>query len=181
MKKGNYRNQKVTRKKAHQLGLYHRASHIWIFRRKKGKMQVLLQQRSAKSEVFPSCLDISSAGHVRAGESYEDAAMRELKEELGLDVNFDDLKSVGYRKIVWDGISHGLSYHDRHISKIFLLFKDVNEKTLHLDKNEVVFVKWMDWKEYVEGVRHNTIVHDIQIEELDMLENLLKQRATSLG
>jgi isopentenyldiphosphate isomerase len=35
---------------------------------------------------FPGKLDISAAGHVRAGERYDDAARRELQEELRVEV-----------------------------------------------------------------------------------------------
>ena len=172
---GSVTGEIVTRDQAHQKGLFHRASHMWIFRKKNGKYQVLLQERSATSEVFPSCFDISSAGHVLAGENYEQAAIREIKEELGLDICNSDLQMVGYRKIIWDGTSHGLPYHDRHISKIFILFKDVDENEFHIDTNEVEFLKWMDWKDCIQGVQNNTIVHDIEMEEIEMLEAYLNR------
>jgi 16S rRNA (adenine1518-N6/adenine1519-N6)-dimethyltransferase len=45
--------------------------------------QLLIQERGEK--VFTPCrLDFSVAGHVDEGESYEEAALRELQEELGM-------------------------------------------------------------------------------------------------
>ena len=61
--------------------LPHRIVHILIFNRK-GEM--LLQKRSGSCRFCPGFWSTSAAGHVQSGESYEAAAKRELKEELGL-------------------------------------------------------------------------------------------------
>lgn len=47
--------------------------HVWIPRRTKHK------------KLFPLCLDASVGGHVMAGENYQQAFERELKEELNID------------------------------------------------------------------------------------------------
>ncbi len=44
--------------------------------------RVYLQKRSANKHLYPGRWDLSATGHVRAGESREDAALRELREEL---------------------------------------------------------------------------------------------------
>lgn len=61
-------------------GLIRRAARVYVFN-KSG--QLLVQRRSAKV-AKPLLLDQSAAGHVDEGESYEEAAKRELFEELGL-------------------------------------------------------------------------------------------------
>src|SRR3989338_6629550 len=66
---------------AHQRGLWHRMSGIYLTN-SEGKL--LLQKRSATKDVFPNLWTQSVGGHVDAGESYETAALRELKEELGI-------------------------------------------------------------------------------------------------
>lgn len=48
------------------------------------KRELLLQKRSILKDAFPGAWDISSAGHVDAGEKCDDAAARELTEELGV-------------------------------------------------------------------------------------------------
>lgn len=63
-------------------GLLHRAVAV-IVTRSNGK--VLLQQRSKRDGWHPGLWTISSTGHVKKGESYGEAAKRELFEELGLD------------------------------------------------------------------------------------------------
>jgi len=70
------------RSTAHQLGLQHRGVHVFLFTRD-GKL--LVQKRSADRAAYPSMLDCSVSEHVKAGESYLEAAMRGIKEEMGLD------------------------------------------------------------------------------------------------
>ena len=45
---------------------------------------ILLQRRSMAKDLFPGWWDISVGGHVDAGESYDEAVVRELREELGI-------------------------------------------------------------------------------------------------
>lgn len=45
---------------------------------------LLIAKRSFRKKSFPGMLDASVVGNVRAGESYEQAAERELREELGV-------------------------------------------------------------------------------------------------
>jgi isopentenyldiphosphate isomerase len=66
----------MARSEAHQKGLFHRIAVIYV---ENAKGQILVQVRKKNS-----LLDHSSAGHVDPGESYADAARRELAEELGI-------------------------------------------------------------------------------------------------
>lgn len=66
---------------AHQLGLQHRGVHIFLFT-PDGRM--LVQKRSKDRAQYPSALDCSISEHVKAGESYFEAAVRGMKEEMGV-------------------------------------------------------------------------------------------------
>ena len=76
---------------AHEDGNFHRTAHVWIMNDKK---ELLLQKRSATKKSHPNCWDISGAGHIRAGESVIAGAIRELKEELGIEVNEKELQYI---------------------------------------------------------------------------------------
>lgn len=65
----------------HRRGLRHRAAHVLVF---DGQGRLYLQLRSASKDTHPGKWTTSASGHVDPGESYEQAAARELKEELGL-------------------------------------------------------------------------------------------------
>jgi isopentenyl-diphosphate Delta-isomerase len=70
------------RSTVHKVGLQHRGVHVFLFTTD-GKM--LVQKRSADRASSPSMLDCSVSEHVKAGESYREAAIRGMKEELGLE------------------------------------------------------------------------------------------------
>jgi isopentenyl-diphosphate delta-isomerase type 1 len=65
----------------HQRGLKHRAAHVLVF---DGQGRLYLQLRSAAKDTHPGKWTTSASGHLDPGESYEQAAARELREELGL-------------------------------------------------------------------------------------------------
>jgi isopentenyldiphosphate isomerase len=69
------------REAVHRLGLMHRAVHILVFN---AAGQVFLQKRSMKKDRQPGLWDSSASGHVEAGEDYDACAVRELREEIGL-------------------------------------------------------------------------------------------------
>lgn len=71
----------ATRGEAYQKGLWHRIVVIFIFN---NQGQIFIQKRSPKLISQPGKWDHSVAGHVDAGESSQDAACRELLEELGI-------------------------------------------------------------------------------------------------
>lgn len=61
---------------------------------KNDKHEILVPKRSANRKIFPNCYDFSVGGHVNSGEEYEEAAYRELEEELG--IKNVELKEVAY-------------------------------------------------------------------------------------
>ena len=70
----------ASRVEVHQRNLKHRAVHILVFNNS-GK--IFLQKRSSSKDRYPGVWDSSASGHLDAGEKYDVAAIRELKEELG--------------------------------------------------------------------------------------------------
>jgi isopentenyldiphosphate isomerase len=60
----------------------HRAVMFFVFDEEE---RVFVNQRSDSKDVYPSYWSIAFGGHVLAGESYDAAARREIKEEVGLD------------------------------------------------------------------------------------------------
>ncbi len=77
-----------TRGEVHKRKLLHRAVHIFVIN-SRGK--IYLQQRSHLKDVSPLKWDSSAAGHLDAGESYAASAIRELNEEIGIEVTATEL------------------------------------------------------------------------------------------
>ncbi len=65
----------------HDKSLIHRAIGIIITN---DKGEILLQKRSKYKDLQPGKYTISVSGHVTRGQTYEDAATREMNEELGI-------------------------------------------------------------------------------------------------
>lgn len=72
----------ATKQEAWRDGLIHRVVRISIL---DSDGRLLVQKRSLQKELFPGRWDNSAAGHVDVGETYEQAALRELHEELGIE------------------------------------------------------------------------------------------------
>ena len=187
---GNPTGKTVEREIAHQQGILHRTAHVWILRKKENKIQILLQKRSEQKDSFPGCYDISSAGHIPAGDNYGQSAVRELKEELGIVVRKSELIDCGNRRFHFEEIFHGRLFKDNQVSKIFVLWKDLEEKDfVFVDMpgfnsgierhfvfvdHEVSEVKWLDFEKCYQDVKENKINHCIYIEELDIVKKYLR-------
>ncbi len=77
----------------HRDGLKHRAVHLFWWR-EDGLM--CWQRRSFAKDNCPGLLSSACAGHVDAGETYEQAAYRELQEELGVALPPGALTEIDY-------------------------------------------------------------------------------------
>lgn len=84
----------AARSEVHARGLWHRTFQCWIYKRVEGVTYLLFQLRHRDKDTFPGLLDISSAGHLAAGERPEDG-VRELYEELGVEAEFASLVPCG--------------------------------------------------------------------------------------
>ena len=163
----------VDREMAHAQGIRHRTSHVWIMRPGSGGPEVLLQKRSQNKDSNPGCYDISSAGHIPAGCGYMESALRELKEELGIEASEDELHFCGKRTIDTEEFFHGKAFIDRQISSVFYMVRDVDPSGLALQKSEVEAVLWMPLSECKRRVAQNAMKHCIFLEELEMLPKRL--------
>ncbi|MGB2685845.1 MAG: NUDIX domain-containing protein [Olleya sp.] len=76
----------------HTKGYLHNTAHIWFYT---NDSKILLAQRAASKSIYPLLWDVSVAGHIDAGESIENGAIREIKEEIGLQIKPTDLEKIG--------------------------------------------------------------------------------------
>ena len=159
------------RTKVHEDGDLHRTSHVWIVRdNNKGGLDVLLQKRSESKDSNPGCYDISSAGHIPAGSGYLDSALRELKEELGIDAFSEELELRLIRRISYSDIFHGKLFKDNQVTRVYRIKRNnIDISKLELQKEEVEEVIWMEYEECINAVKNNTIKHCIYLEELERL------------
>jgi isopentenyl-diphosphate delta-isomerase len=81
----------AARSRAHREGLWHRAEQVFVFR---SDGRLLIQRRQVDKDICPGAWDLSTAEHLKPGESYHEGAVRGLREELGVDGHVR-LESVG--------------------------------------------------------------------------------------
>ena len=151
----------------HREGALHATAHIWVAREnEKSGYDILLQKRSARKDSHPGCYDISSAGHITAGDEVLTSALRELKEELGIEARSEQLQEIGIQYKNFEGEFYGKPFRDNQRSILFLYKEPIDIETLTLQEEEIASVMWMDYEEALQAVRENTIPHCIYEEEL---------------
>jgi isopentenyldiphosphate isomerase len=129
---GQPTGQAKPRAAIHLDGDWHLAFHCWILRR--DGQEVVLQRRSPLKDTYPGRWDAAAAGHWRFGESATEAA-REIAEELGIDVRFDDLVFRG-REASATSFPNGLT--DREFHEVYVLYDDRPLTAYRPDPVEVV-------------------------------------------
>jgi isopentenyldiphosphate isomerase len=128
---------KASREEVYDKLLMHRVSHILIFNDKK---ELLLQLRGKKVSYCPNHWVTSVGGHVRAGESYEEAALREYKEELGKTKKISFFKKECFTK---PGKDH---------KRFHTIFKTFDNGPFKIDKHDVEKVCFFSIKKIQEMV-----------------------------
>lgn len=151
---------------AHREGSLHPTAHIWIVRPNlKSGFDVLLQKRSARKDSYPGCYDISSAGHVAAGDDYLTTAVRELKEELGITAAPEELEPAGFHKVYAEAEFYGKPFRDAELSRMYVYRKPVDAAALTLQESEVESVAWMDYAECLRAIRGGSPANCINEDE----------------
>jgi len=130
--------RQAMRSVVHRQGLWHRGVHVFLFN-EQGEM--LIQKRSADRASSPSLLDCSVSEHVKAGESYLEAAMRGLKEEMG--VEEIEVKLLGKIQMEYGS-------NDNEISEVYE--GKLNGKQVQFDPVEISEVRFMSLDEIQAGI-----------------------------
>ncbi len=112
------------------------------------KGRVLIQKRSATKDLYPNCWDLSVGGHVPFGLNYEETAVKELKEELGISTTKDDLTFMG--EVLVDLPS---SKEFFHVFEYTLKPTD----TIHPMSEEVADVQWMPIEKIQKSMKDQTM------------------------
>jgi isopentenyldiphosphate isomerase len=126
------------RSEVHRLGLWHQTFHCWIYRREKERVYLLFQKRHPQKDTSPNKLDITSAGHLLAGEGPRDG-VRELEEELGLAVSYESLQHIG---VIRD-VSGEPGIVDREICHVYGYESDQPLEAYQIQQEELTGLLWI--------------------------------------
>lgn len=147
--KGEFTNQIESREECHKKGLWHKAVVVFII--SNDNQKVLLQQRSANKKLWPNLWDITAGGHVLTGEFGYQTVIRETKEEIGIDIDKNDLEFIG--GTVSENISGDII--NRHFNEFYIVHKDINIEDIVLQEEEVQDIKWFDKEEVIKKINNN--------------------------
>ncbi len=144
---GNPTGEVIARNQVHMRKTWHKSVHAYLINNKK---QILLQLRSKDKDIYPDVWDISMGGHISAGEDSLTTLYRELEEELGVFIKPVDAKYVFTNKEI---LQTG-SYISAEFVDIYLVNKDVCEKDIKLQKEEVGDFKFVSLFDFVKMIEH---------------------------
>lgn len=135
----------------HSKGYFHNTAHVWFYN---DKAEILLAQRSATKSICPLLWDISVAGHVDSGETIEHAAIRETREEIGIEIPENTLEKIG----VYDCFqSYANGIKDNEFHHTFIAKIDYTLNNLKLDTDEVAQVKFVSLPEFQELLKKSDL------------------------
>jgi len=140
------------RSEAHKQGLWHRIVVVLVFN---NRSQLYIQKRSPNADTSPNMWDHSAAGHVDEGEEPEQAAKRELNEELGIKANaLEFISSFKTQR----------EEKDKKLNRFWSIYRFSFDGSMTLQESEVSEGKFVDidWlkneidtnpKDYTDGLK----------------------------
>ena len=115
---------------------------------KNSKGRIWIPRRSSTKRIYPLCLDMSIGGHVKSGESYEEALKREVKEEIN--VNVDQVKCKFLKKLTpKDGVS------------AFMIVYEIHLENVDYNKEDFIEFFWLTPKEVLEKIKEDKAKSDL--------------------
>lgn len=130
----------MPRSEVHRRGLSNfRVINVFLVN-KEGKLWI--PRRAPNKRLFPNALDMSAAGHVESGESYEDAFARETLEEVRIDVT----------KVPWKHLFRATPHEDG-VSAFEQVYEIVIDQSPAYNPEDFTEAFWLTPEEVLERIR----------------------------
>ena len=102
----------------------------------------------------------TTGGHVKSGQTSKEAIIEEIKEELGIDINEDEVKLFKTYK------------YDDAFKDVFYIKKDIDINSLTYQEDEVEYVKYLTKDEILDLINNNGNIRKTNIDAfLDIINN----------
>ncbi len=123
------------------------------------KKQILISQRSGKKPIYPLKWECNG-GAVLAGETFTEGLVREIFEELGIELKEEDA-------IYFNSIKRKHSFKE-----IYLFKKDLDISELRFADGEAIAGKWVDIDEFMDMFEAGEIVENVNFDRDDYYKSL---------
>lgn len=134
---------KEDRKVVHRDALWHKTVHAWLYSSDGG---VFFQIRADEGTLYTT-----ASGHLKAGETVQEAFGREIKEEIGVEVDYEKAKPISVVKFVMDKeMKDGSMFRDRAFANVYACLYEDDYESFAFDLNEVQGVVKVNAKEALE-------------------------------
>ena len=151
-----------SRDEVHKQGYWHEVFHCWVLQKQDEEWLIYFQLRSKNKKDYPNQFDITAAGHLLANESIEDG-IRELHEEIGLVVAFNELTSLGVIHYEMDN-EHIKDYEFANVF-IYKLQGTIEDFQLQTEELDGIFCgKLHDFIQLVNGLRNHIQITGYQLD-----------------
>ncbi|MCB9482007.1 MAG: NUDIX domain-containing protein [Desulfobacteraceae bacterium] len=155
------------RDEVHRKGYIHKTVHVWVVNKNN---EILIQKRSKSKLTHPLMWDVSCAGHISAGDTSHETAVKELFEETGIKAEISELE---YITSIERKYFHG-QIKDHEIYDVFLIRKDFNLLNLKFDPVEVEELRLMDAKTFfLSAISKKDFIYNK--EEYEIMEKILTE------
>ncbi|MBP0984226.1 MAG: NUDIX domain-containing protein [Oscillospiraceae bacterium] len=149
----------------HRDGDWHASVHIWIARRRIDGMEFLLQKRAENKDSFPGCYDAASTGHIDAGEDAITAAIRELREEVGVRARPSELVLLFRKAVREDNIFHEKRFLNNELKWVFLYKGALPDTKICFEQEEISGVSWQSASEIRSALEQKDPLYCIDMQE----------------
>ncbi len=127
--KGNHLGQE-TRKKVHEQALWHNTIHCWLY---DNEGNVYFQIRKDKNKLYTT-----ASGHILAGETIKEAFGREIEEEIGYRIDYNNAELIEVNKFILDRKeSDGSIFKDRAFANVYACNFTGHLSDLNFDEKEL--------------------------------------------
>jgi len=126
---------------------YVQGVHVWIMN---SKNELLIQRRNPNKRIHPN-LWSTTGGGTDLGETTLETAIRECKEELGVDIKNDEIELL---------LSYRRSYD---FIDIWLVKKDIDIKDVVIQEEEVSEVKWISFEDFEKLIENNETSENVKL------------------
>ena len=167
---GNYIG-KEDRKIVHRDALWHKTVHCWLYS-KDGS--IYFQRRKDEGTLYTT-----ASGHIKAGETVKEGFGREIKEEIGISIDYEKAEPVSVVKFIMDRENKdGSLFRDRAFANVYVYDYEGDIEEFNFDDDEVSALAKVNAKDALKlltdetGTIEGTIIEKTKMGNISKVETL---------